>query len=209
MDESKLPEIKNVSIGHFLIRTVLYLIPAFFFWYLAANIFCWPAIALTDLLMPLIMPNIVTGIEQQGYFINVVTELDMTNSQNQVGQLLFSLNALKYAYGFPLLYAMTLASPQSFYQKMDTLTYGSLLIILAQTWSICFEIASTLLLKLGVVNFKIITEALPFYADPIVLKGIALGYQLGFLILPAVVPIAYWVLRHQLFLKQIAVKKTS
>ena len=195
----------HFSLRGFILRTLFYLIPAFFFWYHAASIVCWPAIALANLLMPLFMPDIVTGLEQNGYLVEVVTTLAAQTKQGEVGQLVFSLNALQYGYGLPLLTAMTLATNQSPYQKMDTLTYGFILIIMVQTWSLCFDVATNLLLKMEGTYFNTITEAIPLYAEPIVLNGIGLGYQLGFLILPAVVPIVYWVLRHQPFLKQITV----
>ncbi|MGB0847562.1 MAG: exosortase H-associated membrane protein [Thiolinea sp.] len=35
---------------------------------------------------------------------------------------------------------------------------------------------------------------------------VALGYQLGFLILPAIVPIAFWIMRHKGLLERLAQK---
>jgi len=201
---TKNSEEDTFTVAGFLFKTILWIIPAFFFWYIAAAIFCFPAIFLSDLIIPYLLPSILEGVEQQSYLADIVTELDIKDNSGQTGQLVFSINTLKYAYGFPLLFAMTVATNQSIYKKLDTLTYGFIIIALAQTWSICFEVLSTLLLKIGGENFNIITEALPFYSEPSVLNGIALGYQLGFLILPAIIPISYWVLRHQLFLKQIS-----
>ncbi len=205
-DKSK-GKTKGITVSSFLFKTILWIIPAFFFWHFAATIVCYPAVFLSDLILPYLMPSIVSGLEQHRGLADVVTFLTVTNEKGQEGDLVFSINTLKYAYGFPLLFAMTLATNRSSYAKMDTLTYGFIIIILAQVWSICFEVLSTLLLKLGGDNFDHITQTLPFYDSPLVLNGIALGYQLGFLILPAVVPIIFWVFQHQSFLKEISTRK--
>jgi len=102
---------------------------------------------------------------------------------------------------------MTLATNRTLYAKMDTLTYGFIIIILAQTWSICFETLTTLLLQSSPEHHDFILQKLPIYDNEFALNGIGLGYQLGFLILPAVVPIIFWVFQHESFLKQISTRK--
>ncbi|HFD32826.1 MAG TPA: hypothetical protein ENJ28_09000 [Gammaproteobacteria bacterium] len=204
---SQTPVEESFTLAGYVLKVFLWVIPSFFFWYFTAAIFCFPAIFLADLILPHLMPSIITAVEQHGFVADVVTELDVRNAKGLSGQLVFSINALKYAYGFPLLFAMTIATNKSVYNKLDTLTYGFIILIFSQTWSLCFEALSTLLLKLGGDNFQTITQTIPLYSDAWVLNGIALGYQLGFLILPAVVPIVFWVLRHQDFLNMIARRK--
>lgn len=197
-------DLELFTLHGFLGKIILWLIPAFFFWFITAAIICFPAIFIANLILPYLMPSIVSGLEQQRYLVDVITELTVKNAMGEEGILVFEINALKYAYGFPLFYALTMATTTSIYAKLDTLTYGFIVIIFAQTWSICFEVISSLLLKMGGENFDQITQALPFYSDSWVLTGVALAYQLGFLILPAIIPIAYWVLRHQSFFEQIS-----
>jgi hypothetical protein len=198
-------EVKPFTVTFFLIKTIFWLIPAFFFWYIGAKIFCYPAIFLSDTLLPHILPSIVSGLSHlQSGGADVITNLQLKAPDGRSGQLIFSVNTLKYAYGFPLLFAMTMATNRTSYEKMDTLTYGFIIIVFAQTWSICFEVMSTVLLKASGDHFDQITQVLPFYSESFVLNSIALGYQLGFLILPAVVPIIFWVFQHQSFLKMIA-----
>lgn len=196
------------TVSGFLLKTILWIIPAFFFWYIAATLFCYPAIFLSDLILPQILPSIVSGLQSAGSgAAQVMTDLEVKSPDGRTGLLSFGMNTLKYAYGFPLLFAMTLATHRTMYAKMDTLTYGFIIIILAQTWSICFETLTTLLLQSSPEHHDFILQKLPIYNNEFALNGIGLGYQLGFLILPAVVPIIFWVFQHESFLKQISARK--
>ncbi|PIE00701.1 MAG: hypothetical protein CSA79_02555, partial [Thiothrix nivea] len=120
------------------------------------------------------------------------------------GQFVFSFNALKYGYGFPLILAMMLATPKTIYSKLDDMTYGLLVVTGAQTWGICFEALSSLLLKTGSGITDQVETILSYASSSLFLNFVALGYQLGFLILPGIIPVAFWVLRHQGLLERLA-----
>ena len=202
--EEKTPEL---SAKQFLIKTFIWLPFTFFGWYMLAALFSLPAIFLSDLILPLIMPGVISGVEQQGYWVDIVTPLNVIAQNGQTGDFVFSFNALKYGYGFPLILAMMLATPYSIYNKLDNITYGLIVVVLAQTWGICFEALSSLLLKTGKEIGDQVAQILPYTANDLFLNIIAIGYQLGFLILPAIVPIAFWVIRHQPFLDQLSTRK--
>lgn len=176
----------------------------FFVWYIAAAWFSFPAIFLSDLILPLIMPGVIEGVDQQGYWVDIVTQLDVRAANGQTGQFAFSLNALKYGYGFPLILSMMLATPESVYNKLDNITYGLLVVVGTQTWGICFEALSSLSLKTGPGITAQVEAILSYTNNEFFLNFVALGYQLGFLILPAVVPIAFWVMIHQGLLERLA-----
>ena len=199
-------KVPDISAKEFLLKTMMWMPVTFFVWYMAAAIFSFPAIFLSDLILPLIMPGVIEGVEQQGYWVDIVTQLNVTAANGQTGQFVFSLNALKYGYGFPLILSMMLATPESIYNKLDNITYGLLVVISAQTWGICFEVLSSLLLKTGQEITSQVEAILSYVSSDIFINFIALGYQLGFLILPAIVPIAFWVLRHQGLLERLAKK---
>lgn len=195
---------EGISAQQFLLKTLLWLPACFAAWYGLAGLFSFPAIWLSDLLLPLALPSVIDGVEQQGYWVDIITQLKVQATNDQTGQFVFSFNALKYGYGFPLLLAMMLATPYSPYEKLDDITYGLLVVVLAQTWGIVFEALSSLLLK---ADIGVATQAhalLPWTQGDIFLNLVALGYQLGFLILPAVVPIAFWIMRHQGLLERLA-----
>ena len=145
------------------------------------------------------------GVEQNGYIVDIVTQLKV-QAQGQTGQFVFEFNALKYGYGFPLILAMMLATPYSIYSKLDDITYGLIVVVLAQAWGIIFEAMTGLLLKTGQEITSQAHAILPYTQNEFFLNFIALGYQLGFLILPAIVPIAFWIMRHQGLLERLARK---
>ena len=195
----------DVSAKQFLLKTLLWLPVCFVGWYWAAGLFSFPAIWLSDLLLPWILPGVMEGVEQNGYIVDIVTQLTV-QANGQTGQFVFEFNALKYGYGFPLILAMMLATPYSIYNKLDDITYGLGVVVLAQTWGICFEALSSLLLKTGNEITTQVHTLLPFTDSDLFLNGVALGYQLGFLILPAIVPIVFWIMRHQGLLERLARK---
>lgn len=194
---------QTLSIERFVGQVFMWLGPLFFLWFIAAESICFPAIFLSDFLLPHLFPSIVTGLEQQGYMADIVTALSTQDAEGRSGVMVIETNALIYVYGLPLLIAMTLATNEPVYKKIDTLIYGLLIILLVQVWGICFGIGATLLLKMGVGIYEQIIAIIPFYGMSFASNGVALGYQLGSLIFPVVVPIAYWALKHQEFLKKI------
>lgn len=194
----------TISAKQFLLKTLLWLPVCFVGWYWAAAAFSFPAILLSDGLLPLILPGVIEGVEQQGYMIDIITQFNVQTTNGQTGQFTFEFNALKYGYGFPLILAMMLATPYSIYSKLDDITYGLIMVVLTQAWGICFEALSSLLLKTGIEITNQIDTLLPYTQNEFFLNFVALGYQLGFLILPAIVPIAFWIMRHKGLLERLA-----
>lgn len=198
----------DLSVRQFVLRTLGWVPATFICWYMAAAIFSLPAIALSDLILPLIFPGVMEGVEQQGYMVDVVTSLDVIQN-GQTGQIILDFNALKYGYGLPLILAMMFATPYSLFDKLDNITYGIVVVILAQTWGIVFEALTILMLKTGPQVTEQVVAILPWAESPIFLNGVALAYQLGSLILPAVVPVVFWIVRHQKFLDNLSGRRAS
>ena len=95
---------------------------------------------------------------------------------------------------------MLLATPDKISNKLQNLYIGILILLLVQIWGVTFDTLQTLVFKLGMgiaetLNTTAFTREL-----------IALGYQLGYLILPAVTPILLWVVMYQNHLARIAPK---
>lgn len=77
MHEAQLREIleqedaqPTISAKQFLLKTLLWLPVCFIGWYWAAALFSFPAILLSDLLLPLILPGVMVGVEQQVYLVD-------------------------------------------------------------------------------------------------------------------------------------------
>ncbi|MGB1256605.1 MAG: exosortase H-associated membrane protein, partial [Thiolinea sp.] len=174
--------------------------------YWAAAFFSFPAILLSDLLLPLILPGVIEGVEQHGYIVDIVTRLKVVATNGQAGQFVLEFNALKYGYGFPLVLAMMLATPYSIYNKLDDITYGLGVVAFVQAWGIVFEASSSLLTKTGSEITSQTNTLLPYTQNEWFLNFVVLGAQLGSLILPAIVPIAFWIMRHKGLLERLAQK---
>jgi len=86
----------SFTVSGFLLKTILWIIPAFFFWYIAATVFCYPAIFLSDLILPQILPSIVSGIQSVGAgAAQVMTDLEVKSPDGRTGLLSFGMNTLK------------------------------------------------------------------------------------------------------------------
>jgi uncharacterized membrane protein YjjP (DUF1212 family) len=90
-----------------------------------------------------------------------------------------------------------LATPDEERAKWIHWIIGFVILVLAQTWGVSLEILMTLLFKLDAS----MSSQLGFSAFQKEL--VALGYQFGYLILPAVTPLVLWIGFHQEFIGQL------
>ena len=113
------------------------------------------------------------------------------------GELLGShLKPLIYCYSLPLLFALILATPG--FDKWLKLVWGALLILPTEVFSMVFSVLKILTFDVGYA-FQQQQGITPFAAD-----AIALGYQLGTLVVPMVAPLVIWVALHRGFMVDLA-----
>ena len=188
------------SLRAFIGLTLLFLGPAFALWYAFGSLQLAPVAWLADLILSWFYPRMIEAVELQGQDLDIVTRFMYTPPgvelpAGTVAQYIISLNGLKYGYGFPLLLALICASPGRMLRKLGLLLLGFILIVLIQVWGISFEALIGLIFK----SEQIIAQQMGSTA--LSREFIALGYQLGYLILPAVTPLIYWGLTHYAFLQ--------
>lgn len=205
----------------FLLRTVFWLPFLFVLWYLLSAWLSWPALTLAQLILPLALPNLLEATEIRHYYLMVHTYLGaetyaelpagfarfapqfFANGQHYPFLLTVPINSLVYAYGLPVLVALTLATPSQWKQRLQMVILGFLLVTVIQVWGVVFNTANLLVLDL---TDALATQAKllwPILNESAVQALIALGYRIGFLIFPVVLPILLWaqfnpVLLHQL-----------
>ncbi|MCB1865885.1 MAG: hypothetical protein KDG50_10670 [Chromatiales bacterium] len=177
------------GIHRFLLRVVIWLPLAFAAWYLFAPALIRPVVFVTDWVLSTFMPQVITEIGQQGNRLRVVTALG-DGAGSRIG---FALNPLMYGYSLPLLAALILAVPESLNDKWGKLLWGVLLLVPVQAWGLSFEVLKVIALKLPVA-----TTAAVGITDT-AREFIALGYQFGYLILPAVSPLVIWLALYRNF----------
>lgn len=188
----------------FMLKVLLWLPVCFAAWYYMKGVIGVPTFFLVDWIMASALPDFIRDIEFQGHLLNVVLQFtppslpDVQLPEGQVAELVFSVNSLIYGYSIPLYTALILATPDEERAKWIHWIIGFIILVLAQTWGVSFDILKTLLFKLDAglssqLGFSTFQKEL-----------VALGYQFGYLILPAVTPLVLWIGFQQKFLGELA-----
>lgn len=186
----------NKMIFTFVARVIGWLVLMFSAWYALTPVFnrllAW---VLTGLLTGL-FPHIFAGVTLEGAALDVATQLwwqQPGTPASQQGLLSFSVNPLIYGYGLPFFLALCLAVPEEHEIKPLPIGIGLVILFLVQLWGIGFDSFKTLLFSFGPdLAAKVSTS-------PLVITGVAYGYQLGTLILPVVVPVMLWLWIYQAY----------
>lgn len=194
----------------FLLQAFLWLPFLLIIWYVFSTWLVRPALELAKLLLPLGLPYLIESIDIWDHCLfihtylgaNTQAELPLgftrfahnffTTGQHYPFLLSIPLDSLKYAYGLPVLTALVLASPTSSNKKLITFSLGFGLVNLIVVWGLYFNTANFLALDFK-ASFTDQAKVLwPLLNENWMQALIALGYRLGFLIFPVVLPIALW-----------------
>lgn len=97
-------------------------------------------------------------------------------------ELVAEANPSRYAYGLPLLVALLLAARSQ--QLLRKLTFGYLLLLIPQTFSLSMELLRQIMAAGGRTGGLNISQWQ--------MEGIAMGYQAGSLLLPTLAPVLIW-----------------
>ena len=174
------------SLHGFLLRILIWLPICFAGWYFASILFTMPLRGLVDLALTGSFPAVFSAVAQDGNALVIVTNLS-ADADGRAGELVFSINPLKYGYCVPLFTALVLATP-GVEDSRTALNWllGMLILTATQVFGISAE-------ALKIVAFQLNAEArevLGFSAWGY--ESLALAYQFGYLILPPVAPILIW-----------------
>ncbi len=189
-------------IDRFLIHTLLWLVPAFMIWYALGPWWLMPAAGWTHLVLTHLFPQAIAAVEPQGITVDIITRFvmaapaDVAAPPGAQAQIIFTVNALKYTYGLPLLLALTLATPTDIGDKLYRAVMGGVVFMLIPVWGIACDALKVLVFQME----PAIAEQMG--TTPLTRELLVLAYQLGYLILPAVAPILIWAVFHQDFLRE-------
>ena len=189
------------SLKHFLGKTLLLLPLCFGIWYLTAALWIWPVAICADSLLPLLFPHLVAGVEQAGHNLNIVTHLgdiQIFTEQHKMAALEFSLNPRAYGYSLALYSAILLASPSALVShKFKRWCLGILMLTGILLFGVCTDTLKSIAFDLAPPGMSY-----PTGFSSTQLNVLGLSYQLGYLILPAIVPLLLWAVANQkLFVK--------
>lgn len=193
-----MPSKKTLSVKGFLFKILIFLPVAFALWYYLMPAIIYLVTLLSKSVLLLVAGHAVIDVEQHGRVIHVVTKF--AKSATNTDSLAFVIDVMKYAYGLALFPAMVFATTKSWKDKFQDLYLGLVIILIVILWGVTFDTMQTLVFKLG----EGIGEAMG--TTPFTRELIALGYQLGYLILPAITPIILWFAMNQKQIIELAPK---
>lgn len=180
-------------IGRFLLLAIVWLAVLLPAWYWAARWLAAPPIWLAGTVMEALF-GWVDGFEQQGVnaVLHTLVQVRMQGPTGDVlGELAPEVSYPSYGYGLVLLWAMLLAARTPGWWWKGLL--GSLLLVPAQAWGICFQWLRDVVILSGPSGAAYLQY--PRWVNDVV----AYGYQFGFLMLTPVAPIMLWLLFNKQF----------
>ena len=172
----------------FFLKAALLLPVCLALWYWKAEWFNSPAAIVSGWIMRGLFPGWVEAVEWSQRTISLVTTLRVPMvagvKEGQYAVMVAESNPMLYGYGLPLFAALLLASGEA--RRWRKLMLGALVLIPFQAWGICFDLLKQVAIVAGPV------VAAQTGISPWQREIIAVGYQVGTLILPTVAPIALW-----------------
>lgn len=171
-------------IGGFFLRTLLWLVPLLAAWYAAREWLAVPVAWLAEQAMRGFFGYWVTGSTLEGATQTLSTALEVRSPDGRIGELAPTASILSYAYGTPFAAALLLAvEVRNSWWKVP-------LVVLAlmpfQAASVCF----TWLMQVAVLAGEQTASQTGF--DAWDRNFFAAAYQLGFLLLPTLMPVLLW-----------------
>ncbi|MDD2925648.1 exosortase H-associated membrane protein [Rhodoferax sp.] len=185
-------------IGGFFARALLYLIPALTLWYWARHYVVMPVAWLAETFMRFFFPGWVSGSELVGITQTLITRLAVPHASGRLTDLTPEVSVLTFCYGLPLLLALFLAArAKGLWWKMPVCAIG---LLPFQAWGVCFAWLVQVAVQSGPY-----TRTTTYFTEWDT-NLIGLGYQLGFLLWPTLVPMLMWLYLERGFVITVAVE---
>ena len=179
------------AIWPFALRVLAWLVPSLAAWYWIAPWLARPAAWLARGIVVLCANDVVSGIEFQARTLVFVTSIEVRQAAaGPLGSVLVEVNPLLYTYGVALFVALMLASRA----RPWPIVAGLALLLPFQAWGIAFDF----LVNVGVRSGAEI--ALQAGVVGGTREFVALAYQLGALIFPALAPVLVWAAMQRRFI---------
>jgi hypothetical protein len=188
-------------LSRFVLRVLLWLPLCFGGWFLFAILMSTPVAWLSGLALPGLFPDLFSEVARDGYLLDIVTRFAAPAelTQGRAGELAFGVNPMIYGYGIPLFTALVLATAdEEGFHHWWIWGGGLLLLVLVQGFGVTLEALKVVLFGLG----PEVAARAGF--SPFQRELVALGYQLGTLVLPAMTPVVLWLGGYRRFVARLA-----
>lgn len=193
------PDKEELKLSEMLILASLWMLFGFMLWFYLSAFHGAPSRMIADSILSQILGEHFGQIikePNQHFLFQVETTIQYTFRDGSTEALGFIVNPLVYSYGLPLLFGLVMGTDVSWLRKAITLLIGYASITVVQVWGVVFQSLKMLSFNFGAETHAIVTAAGVSDAT------IALGYQMGSLILPALTPIFVWVLANRPLVEQ-------
>jgi hypothetical protein len=190
---------EELKLSELLILASMWMLFGFMIWFYLSAFHGAPARIAADAILSHVLGSDFSRIivePNQHFIYQVETNIPFTFKDGTTEALGFIINPLVFSYGLPLLFGLVMGSDVSWKRKLGIMTLGYAVITLVQIWGVVWES-----LKILSFNFGEQTHAVVL-SHGVSDASIALGYQLGTLILPALAPIFVWVLTNRPLVEQ-------
>jgi hypothetical protein len=190
---------EELLLSELLILAGLWMLFGFLLWFYLSAFHGTPSRLISEAILSNILGEHFHSIivnPDQHFLFQVQTTIQFTFRDGTTDSLGFVINPLVYSYGLPLLFGLVMGSDVSWLRKLIVMLIGYVTITAVQIWGVVWESLKTLSFNFGAQTHQIVLEA--GISD----SAIALGYQLGSLILPALAPVFVWVLSNRRLVEQ-------
>lgn len=192
-------ENEELKLSELLILSSLWMLFGFMLWFYLSAFHGLPSRMAADAILGQILGSNfhqIVVVPEQHYLFQVETTIPFTFRDGTTEALGFVVNPLVYSYGLPLLFGLVMGSDVGWLRKIFILLLGYVTITAVQIWGVVWQSLKMLAFNFGDQTHRIIQDA--GISD----SAIALSYQLGTLILPALAPIFVWVLTNRRLVEQ-------
>jgi hypothetical protein len=192
-------EKEELKLSELLILASMWMLFGFMLWFYLSAFHGAPARIAAEAILSHVLGDDFYRIivePNQHFLYQVETQIQFTFRDGTTDALGFVVNPLIFSYGLPLLFGLVMGSDVSWLRKLVIMLIGYSVITLVQIWGVVWQS-----LKMLSFNFGEQTHAIVL-SHGVTDGSIALGYQLGTLILPALAPIFVWVLSNRPLVEQ-------
>ena len=196
MNNNSSKEQKNPVKEMFLLAA-LYLPMGFFLWFFAASLLMFPTARLSDWLLSGIFGGVFDQVVQLGFHLEVQTSVILERQvDGRTAAVNLYVNPMIYAWGMALLFGLIMATPLTIKRRLLQMAIGFVVITMVTIWGVFWESLTDLAFRSG-PEAGAAARGLGLN-----MNLIALFYQLGYLMLPAVIPVATWILMNREFIER-------
>lgn len=190
---------EKLTLAELLILASMWMLFGFMLWFYLSAFHGAPARMAAEAVLQHVLGSDFSRIvvePNQNFLFQVETNIPFTFRDGTTEALGFVVNPLVYTYGLPLLFGLVMGSDVSWLRKFVIMLIGYVVITGVQVWGVVWVSLKMLAFNFGAQSHGVVE------AHGVTDGAIALGYQLGTLILPALAPIFVWVLSNRPLVEQ-------